>query len=102
MQFDRDQVTKEQSELKRGPAQNRSEGFEGQGRIYKATHSAFFGAARPSKYHAMLIFGSSDMFPTALPPVLHSLYVCASVHIGQHVAERAWQYWWQSAEPRLC
>jgi hypothetical protein len=27
----------------------------------------------------MLIFGSSDMFPTAFPPVLHSLYVCAGV-----------------------
>jgi hypothetical protein len=76
-------LTKEQSELKRGPAQNRSEGFEGQGRIYKATHSAFFGAARLNKYHAMLIFGSSDMFPTAFPPVLHSLYVCGSVHVGR-------------------
>jgi hypothetical protein len=44
----------------------------------------------------MFIFGSSDMFPTALSPVLHSLYVCASVHVGQHVGEHAWQYWWQS------
>ena len=65
-------LTKEQSELKLGPAQNRSEGFEGQGRIYKATHSAFFGAARPNKYHAMRIFGFSDMFPTAFLLVLHS------------------------------
>jgi hypothetical protein len=31
----------------------------------------------------MLIFGSSDMFPTAFPPILHSLYVCGSVHVGR-------------------
>jgi hypothetical protein len=49
----------------------------------------------------MLIFGSSDMFPTAFPPVLHSLYVCGSVRVGQHVAERAWQYWWQIRRPHL-
>ena len=26
-----------------------------------------------------MLFGLSDMFSTALPPVLHSLYVCAGV-----------------------
>src|SRR5262249_34971198 len=38
-------LTNEQSEPEKGPAQNRSEGSEGQGRIHKLTRSAFFGAA---------------------------------------------------------
>jgi hypothetical protein len=33
----------------------------------------------------MLIFGSSDMFPTAFPPVLHSLYVCVPAYMSASI-----------------